>query len=611
VTAQFWLATFERKRPSRNRVEAGPPLLTSPIDAEKGPFAIAVDVWRLADEFAVFVSNADSVDAPTTLECRICFANSTQACDDLRDRGFPAIEARAEWHEEAGELKIYAPFFSDAERMEQPPSTPILTLRDVRFTVSPDQKPLEIAYAQSRVAPARDQPDKQLATRKTIWGMRRSSGPAGRRAGIPVVARPARYPSLHPLPTNHRSNSSTTTVWSGALAPVVEEAKGLSQAVRGLVEKAREVRSIPGWPYVIPIQRPIQIKPRTDAFFAPAYRFDDVEVIGFRVDLGEFGNETDELLADLVAPLNFHLTESAYAGSDFRYRPASRTLMIELLRYGKMRLDRPTPPLSTADFQSQHELLVRLLVGVVDDGTAQARKPATFVPAIFVDNPWSKLLGREVQGFDKRLAQFCVGGDQIPLSSDGRLPDARPFDAPQRLGNVQSVRLVDRLGHVARDTPPVLALDCAPEKYANWDEFDSIDMRLALVNSAFFGAQWRQSDFDAVEFRRSFARTVFTESLLGFRSIQVSPVDNRGLDKAWINGRFTIDDVQVVFPAGVATLTLQEVESAPRAWNRLCRFMSGGGMSAEIDLPTGDWYRMKCSTDLRVDDGPVDIALAW
>ena len=49
-----------------------------------------------------------------------------------------------------------------------------------------------------------------------------------------------------------------------------------------------------------------------------------------------------------------------------------------------------------------------VLVGRVDDDTAQAHDPAVFVPAIFVDNPWSKILGREVQGFDKRMADSAL-----------------------------------------------------------------------------------------------------------------------------------------------------------------------------------------------------------
>lgn len=608
MTAQFWLATFERQRPSRDDAGAGPPLLLLSGGGQQEKLALAVDVWRLADEFAVFVSNADRVDEPRSLQCRLCFSNSAQTCDALRDRGFPALEARAEWDEAAGVLKLFAPFFSDAERMEQLPSEPLLALDAVQFEPAPgpDQDPVEIVYEQLQVAPARDQPDTKLAVQPARWSTRRSTRPPATRAGIPVAALRSRYPTLDPLPRRDEHDPSPTTIWTGVLVPAAGQVGGLSELVRNLPDRlpARAARQGAIG------SRPAQVIERTDAFFAPAYRFDDVEVIGFRIDLGEFGDAADEMLAGLVEPLNFHFAESTGAMSDFRYRPASRTLMIELLRYGKMRLDRPTPPLSTTDYQSQHELLVRMLVGVVDDGTAQARDPATFVPAIFVDNPWSKLLGREVQGFDKRLAHFCLS-NHTPLSPDGRLPKPGPHDAPEPLGNVAEVRLVERLGPDGGGTSPVLTLNCAPEKYANWDEFDPVDMRLALVNSAFFGAQWRQSDFDAVEFRRSFARTVFTQNLLGFRSVQASPVDDRRLDKAWITGRFTIDDVRVVFPAGVATLTLHEVESAPSAWNRLCRLISGSATAAEIDLPTGDWYRMKCSTDLQVDDGPVDIALAW
>ena len=71
----------------------------------------------------------------------------------------------------------------------------------------------------------------------------------------------------------------------------------------------------------------------------------------------------------------------------------------------------PTAPLEVDDSQSQHELVVRLLVGRVDDDTAQAHAPAVYVPAIFVDNPWSKMLGRDAIGFDKRMAEFCVTRD--------------------------------------------------------------------------------------------------------------------------------------------------------------------------------------------------------
>ncbi len=94
---------------------------------------------------------------------------------------------------------------------------------------------------------------------------------------------------------------------------------------------------------------------------------------------------------------------------DFRYRVATPTLLIELLRYNRMRSKDPAPPMRLDDSQSQHELVVRLLVGRVDDDTAQASDPAVYVPAIFVDNAWSKALGRDMLGYDKRMADFWAG----------------------------------------------------------------------------------------------------------------------------------------------------------------------------------------------------------
>ena len=47
---------------------------------------------------------------------------------------------------------------------------------------------------------------------------------------------------------------------------------------------------------------------------------------------------------------------------------------------------------------SQYELLVRLLVGKVDDDTSQARDAAVVAPVGLVDNPLSKAVGRQLQG---------------------------------------------------------------------------------------------------------------------------------------------------------------------------------------------------------------------
>ena len=108
-----------------------------------------------------------------------------------------------------------------------------------------------------------------------------------------------------------------------------------------------------------------------------------------------------------------------------------------------MKLKIATQPLTTADYQSQHEFLARMIVGRVDDDTAQARDPATFVPAIFVDNPWSKSLGRTVQGFDKRMADFFVGTDV--LRPDGTV-GASEKQQPKPLGSISKIALTDKTG---------------------------------------------------------------------------------------------------------------------------------------------------------------------
>ena len=128
---------------------------------------------------------------------------------------------------------------------------------------------------------------------------------------------------------------------------------------------------------------------RTETFGVAAFQFEDVEALGFRIDPRELGFNDEKgldrltgLMDELVKPLNFHLDLSdefsavtRSAVSDFRFSAATYTVIVELLRYGKMKQKKPTPPLTTNDVQSQHELIARILVGRVDDDTAQARTP--------------------------------------------------------------------------------------------------------------------------------------------------------------------------------------------------------------------------------------------
>jgi hypothetical protein len=349
-------------------------------------------------------------------------------------------------------------------------------------------------------------------------------------------------------------------------------------------------------------------------FGSPAFRFEDVELLGFRLDLRDLGTKVTQGLAELVEPLNFHLAARETRGStstvipDFRYRAATATVVIELLRYGRMKALDPLPPLTVEDSQSQHELVVRLLVGKVDDDTAQAREPAVFVPAIFVDNPWSKILGRDAVGFDKRMAAFHVTrkSDRPRLRPDGCLANSGARDpSPEPLSDVHQVTLVNQTG--GTDGPPLLTLSFTNGAVKSPNDLRPIDLDLTFGTSALGGTRWRQTDFNAPEFRRAFASLAISESARTFRGIQIAPVGSRPFDWAWITSRYTVDDsIRADLPRGNATLRLFPVagtgsaSSTPHAWNTLCGMLESAG---PIVLGQGSWYHLVCSMSLMLDDG--------
>jgi hypothetical protein len=586
---RFWLATY-MVPPSQAAHDSPAAVLLA-----AGARNLAIEVLGDAEtsEYAVLFSTVDDPKRPRALTCLIAFANGAKACSIWRDRGVPLVDARIV-SDGAGKISVFSPYFGDDPPMQY--ESLLFAMTGITFEPPGGaEEALETQYEQALEAPDSAQPDTLITRRATTWTPERGDTHRLKPLDLQVEVARARYPSLAPLGTG---TLTPVSAWSGN-ARLPQDQKGTNRGpILGRVKRA-------------------------DIFGAPAFRFENVEVLGFRVDLGAYGRDFARDLDRLIKPLNFHLDGTAGTDAvwDFRYRAASRTLVIELLRYGSMKLKSPSPPMGQEDYQSQHELVVRLLVGRVDDDTAQAHAPAIYVPAIFVDNPWSKVLGRDMQGFDKRMADFCVSqdGGHARLLPDGRvagLPGAGGVagpageQQPRPLGDISLIRLVETTG--LPNGRKILDLDCSPLNYEDWDAFDSVDLGLALRGFALSGTRWRQSDFDAPEFRRSFARSAVTESLQGFRSIQVSPVADRGLDKAWITGTFTVDDdLRIARPSGVASLTIHAVEpdsklpSAPSAspyWNLLCE-MLGDGRSAQISLPTGSWYRLLCSMDLTIDDG--------
>jgi hypothetical protein len=289
-----------------------------------------------------------------------------------------------------------------------------------------------------------------------------------------------------------------------------------------------------------------------------------------------------------------------------------------MIRYGKMRGRNVPSPFSAADFMSQHELLARVVVGRVDDDTAQARDAALFVPTIFVDNPWSKLVGRQMQGFPKGLAEFRALVDDaahfpVPLAMDGTERD-NPGGHPIPFYRITEVHLTTRVDEEQEPQPMkpglqdasrvknrILKVECDDIADGSALEFTGPDLTSVFSSIAARRSPWDQFDFDEAEFRRAFAQSIVVgNGFRGFRVVQVSPVDpSVKLEKAWILGRYTLSNVRVAFPTKGATLVFFSPDSAPQTWKALCAQLPG----AEVALSTGNWYRVKCSMELQFDDG--------
>jgi hypothetical protein len=577
---QFLLATF-----------AVQPLVSTsgaaPLTATLGP-VIALEILRDGDEWAVLFSSADDAKAPTRLTCLIGFANVAKSCSHWLDRGFPLVDATVTL-DDHGRLSVVAPFFAPPPRMEY--EEQLVCVTGVPATLSSGQSAGakdgalgSPSYVQQQQTPDSCSADALVRRRPVKWTPHRShvSQLAGSMAAniriIPSAV--SRFPSLQSftVPT------APVAVWTGELT--------------------------------VPTQ-PTELGPISDpekaslGFGAPAFRFEDVEILGFRLDLRDLGTNVTRGLAELVKPLNFHLAAGSAPGTaipDFRYEAATAMVVIELLRYGRMKALDPLPPLGIEDSQSQHELVVRLLVGKVDDDSAQAREPAVFVPAIFVDNSWSKMLGRDAVGFDKRMAAFHVmrQKDRLRLRPDGCLAGSGALNpSSEPLSDVQQVTLVNQVG--GTDGSPLLSLSFTSGAVQSPKDLLPIDLDLIFGTSALSGTRWRQTDFNLPEFRRAFANLAISESARTFHGIQVAPVGSRPFDRTWITSRYTIDaNIRADLPRGNATLRLFPVagtgsaSSTPQAWNTLCSMLESAG---PIVLGQGSWYHLVCSMTLAVDDG--------
>jgi hypothetical protein len=592
--ARFWLATFEMPESPADAAAGAAPLLAP------GARNLAIEVLcdEAGSEYAVLFSTADDPRRPQRLSCLIGFASPAKAANVWRDRGFPLMDAVIT-RDDKGTIHVASPHFGEDHPMQY--ESLLFTMTGIVFEGGQGSpRALRAPYEQALEAPDAAHPDTLVLRRSVTWKPERRAARRLKQRELRLEVASTRSPRLAPFETG---DLTPARAWAGTVS-LPKRQQGIKGDILWRVNRA-------------------------DIFGPGEFRFEDVEVLGFRVDLGAYGRDFTPELEQLVKPLNFHLNDAPGAGAvwDFRYRAATPILLIELLRYGRMKLKSPSLPLVPQDYQSQHELVVRLLVGRVDDDTAQARDPATYVPAIFVDNPWSKVVGRDVQGFDKRMASFCVPGRRggyVPVLPDGCIHGERKGERkPRPLGDISLIRLVEETGSPVG--PAILELQYSFFDYADWGSFLQMGIDLTLSTLSLAATRWRQMDFTAPEFRDRFALSAVMDSLRRLRSVQVCPVADRGLKKTWITGAFIIDeDFRIALPTGTARLTLHAVEadprtpsapSAPPSWNLLCK-MLGDGRRADLRLLAGSWYRLFGSMDLTIDDGlewsrPDMLSLFW
>lgn len=535
----FWLATWGTG--------------ASPV---AGATRWAIEVVHDRARYVVLLSAADRLEAGGVLECRIGFANDAQECCRWRSRGFPVVDAGIRQLPD-GWLEVWCPFFSAAQASMHY-GEPLLSLRHVQFEPSEDDGArFSASYRQSQDSPEPGMPATFMLRKQVDWGMDRTRVRTLQPQALEVWASTSILPDLGPL---RGGPIDITNAWAGLC----------NAPPNALLTESAESRFN-----------------RSDLFGPPGYAFGEVEALDFRLDLS--GKD----VAALLAPLNAR--QAGQSGPGYTVRATSHMVMLQLLRYGRMRsAGDPLPPLHDSNYQSQHELLARVNVIRVDDTTGSMHHPALHVPVIFVDNPWSKLLGRDLEGFDKRMADFCVAG-----STDGAFIRLRPDGLPGAdLGDSADLRQVTRV-HFAELASPEETSAHPPLIELQFDAPGKWDFDPRLIHSG-----WRLADFDLDRLTPDIVEDLVQRSLGGFDSIQATPVDERNLQKAWIAARCSVRPEDAEFPSAAAHLTFHALPSAPPAWLKLCELLgASAGSSVSITLQPGDWYRSTFSMDLDVLNG--------
>ena len=571
---------------------------------------LAVEVIRLPREtHIVLVSTADSASQPTHLRCWIAFCNDVGHCDEFRDAGVPVIEAELCLNDSRTRLEVIANHY---------PKGPLgmiwsrlITIDGLQFEDAGGVESVpgrKMVYHQILPRPDLQRPGFDIVGYQQAWS------PARRLMALDsetltVCFEPAQFPDFNALfPSSTDATRVPDQVFGGWFDGGTPPAAKYSGA-------------------------PVKLT-NAGTVGAPNYRFEDMELLGFRINVPPPADGADDAFIKLVEPLNFHRRKPDnpdWRGiDDFEYRAATRAIVVELIRYGKMKYQGGTSVLGPDTYMSQHELLVRMLVGRVDQDGVQGRNPTTFVQSIFVDNPTSKAVGRDMQGYPKLLGSFCTDAtaDGTGNSPADRMLRAIAQDGTQGgkrvpLHEVKAVCVATRIPEPELDHNKVLEFEYSIPEFPD-DNFNTFNDQWLSSIGGFVGAPWRQDDFDDPIFRRSFARTIVNQGLRRSRSVQVIPVTAEdGEAQTWLTGTFALSRIRVQQPPGIATLTFHRSPGG-KDWEALCNLLATlpersrtdsapagqgelpAGDKYSVSLPSGHWYRVKCNMDLTIDDG-----LAW
>ena len=157
-------------------------------------------------------------------------------------------------------------------------------------------------------------------------------------------------------------------------------------------------RSQVGVPAVRDLPYPRLAMLKADAQVPPPYAFARMEILGFK--LRADGERLEALCHEL---LNFDRRRG------FEYCPATSEIILEVLKYPSMRST--AGELAQFAPDRQYEMLLRVLLGKVEEGAGVATDPRVFCPYILVSNPISMISGREVLGYPKLLGEFAFDGN--------------------------------------------------------------------------------------------------------------------------------------------------------------------------------------------------------